>query len=194
MSDAGSDPRDQPDGSFYNPFPGNSPPGLLGGQYATRANDGMDWLNPGPTVDASGDGTGLSPSLTLPQQSAPTAPQGSSPFNLYDWLHAYLNTQPGSRNLQFAQDLIRSFERTGNQAALVGAGGVVAGAATLDPFVAAGSGLLAGLGAGMNGAGKLGDLATSFLKSVQQDNDRPSLMAVPRAGESGFSDLEIPDS
>lgn len=76
MSDAGSDPRDRPDGSFYNPFPGNSPPGLIGGQFASQqANSpgAMDWANLGASANLSGDGAGLPPPLTLPQLSDPSS-------------------------------------------------------------------------------------------------------------------------
>lgn len=52
----------------------DSPVGLFGGQFASQqavsaTNGGMDWALPGASTDISGDGTGLSPSMSLPLTS-----------------------------------------------------------------------------------------------------------------------------
>lgn len=61
----------------------DSSTGLFGGQFASQqANSpgAMDWTNLGVNADAASDGTGLSPSLTLPQQSGPFSVQAAPPM------------------------------------------------------------------------------------------------------------------
>jgi hypothetical protein len=204
MGSTGGDPNDQPDGSWYNLFPDSSQPGLIGGQFASQqaADGGMDWANPGPGSDNSGDGTGLPPSLSvapyLPRQGGGgNTSEGSitpTPFNLYDMLHRGLNTPFGSDALQIAKTLSQGMEKYGPYAAQLGTAGAVGGAVTGNLPFATGSAGLAILGAAMDGLGHGLDAGTSFLQSVQQDNGQPLDDFKRRMETPGFYDLEFPES
>ena len=91
MSGPGGDPDeytpgDQPDGSYYNPFPNSAQPGLLGAQYAqmmanTPGLTGLDKATLGINPDVSSDGTGLPPSVTI------------APYRVWPWGTATRATQ-----------------------------------------------------------------------------------------------------
>ena len=201
MSDIGSDPDEyapgnQPDGSYYNPFPDSSQPGLFGGQFANlQVNAPATGLTSVEAAALGLDQTGLPASITvapnLPQQVDPGAVGSRSnipaSFNPYDWAHDVLNTPAGSKGLEVAQNAARSFEDAGNKAALVG----LAGAGLFPPF-APESLVLAGLGAAFGGFGEAGDAVTSFLKSIQRDNAKPLNDFGVRAATPDITDL-VPD-
>jgi hypothetical protein len=196
MSSAGDDPNDQPDGSHYNLFSNGSRPGLLGGQYAAMMANAPPAGMMGLDAAALGrDGTGL----PLPTIAAPSSlidqPNGGqnvrSPFSLYDALHNVLNAPWASNTLKTVHDLSQSMERTGEFAAGLGAAGTIGGAVTLDPFLAAASAGLAGLGGGMDFLGQGVDAGTSFLESIQQDNSRPLQDFKQRMETPGFYDLSL---
>jgi hypothetical protein len=148
----------------------------------------------GPQFDAMSNKIGMDLTNVLKESTTRTNSNGNvtrSPnrLSIYDKLHDVLNTPAGAKALDLTQQFAKSLETNASQAAAVASTGIIASVANDDPASAEANELLLGAASSVQLGGKLLDLAASYLKSVQQDNNVPLKQAAPRVILPDFTDL-----